>query len=216
MSASSSTTAARAPDARARSSAPLWVLLVFVFFLGGGGFGFKKNLRGHKSFLWSHWNPVVDTSFYRTAYEVWGKVMFSRVFVCSKGEGLLPEGWMSGLGGGGLVLCEYFLFFWFWLCGLFFLEKNFGGHKSFLWDPLFFGLLIKSSLGFKARVGSLIHTWCRDHVLHVPWDLPFVLHLLTSWWPGWQLSPSSSTYLWAGIGGARSRDLSCCHCCLTV
>ena len=40
----------------------------------------------------------------------------------------------------------------------------FGGHKSFLWGHWYpcFGLLVKSPLVFKARVGSLIHTWWRQ------------------------------------------------------
>ena len=39
----------------------------------------------------------------------------------------------------------------------------FGGHKSFLCDYScpFFWLLVMSPLGFKARVGSIIHPWWR-------------------------------------------------------
>ena len=39
--------------------------------------------------------------------------------------------------------------------------KKIWRHKSFLWDHWYpcFGLLVTSPLGFKARVGSLIHTW---------------------------------------------------------
>ena len=37
----------------------------------------------------------------------------------------------------------------------------FGGHKSFLWGYCYpcSGLLVKSPLGFKASVGSLVHIW---------------------------------------------------------
>ena len=57
------------------------------------------------------------------------------------------------------------------------------------WYPCF-GLLVTSPLGFKARVGSALFELSGGvHVtLHVPWDSPLVWHLLTSWWPAWQLS----------------------------
>ena len=46
---------------------------------------------------------------------------------------------------------------------LFLFLKIFGGHKSFLCDHWYpwFGLLVTTPLGFKARVGSLIQTWWR-------------------------------------------------------
>ena len=46
---------------------------------------------------------------------------------------------------------------------VFFLNKFFGGHDSFLWGHWYpcSGLLVTSHLGFKARVGSLICTWWR-------------------------------------------------------
>ena len=44
-----------------------------------------------------------------------------------------------------------------------FFTKIFGGHKSFLWGYWYpyFGLLVTSPLGVKARVGTLIRTWRR-------------------------------------------------------
>ena len=47
-----------------------------------------------------------------------------------------------------------------------------------------------SPLGFKARVGSALFELSGGvHVtLYIPWDSPLVWHLLTSWWPAWQLS----------------------------
>ena len=43
------------------------------------------------------------------------------------------------------------------------LKKFFGGHKSFFGWPVhhWFGFLVMSSLGFKARVSSLIRVWQR-------------------------------------------------------
>ena len=68
----------------------------------------------------------------------------------------------------------------------------FGGHESFLWSHWYpcFELLVTSPLGLKARVDSALFELDRGiHVtLHVPWDSPLVQHLLTSWWPAWQLS----------------------------
>ena len=73
-----------------------------------------------------------------------------------------------------------------------FFKITFGGHKSFLlghWYPCF-GLLVTSPLGFKARVGSLIHALADVYVLHIPWYSPMVLHLLTFCGPAWQPSHS--------------------------
>ena len=75
---------------------------------------------------------------------------------------------------------------------LFYFSKIFGGHESFLWGHwyLCFELLVTYPLGFKARVGSALFELSGGiHVmLHVPWDLPLVRHLPTSWWPAWQPS----------------------------
>ena len=70
--------------------------------------------------------------------------------------------------------------------------KIFGGHRSFLWGHWYpcFWLLVTSPLGFKARVGSLIHTWQRCNVIYVPWDSPLAQPLPTSWGSAWQLSKS--------------------------
>ena len=48
--------------------------------------------------------------------------------------------------------------------------------------PPVFGFLVMSPLGFKARVGCLIHI-VEVNVMYVPWDPPLVLHLPTSWQP---------------------------------
>ena len=65
--------------------------------------------------------------------------------------------------------------YFFSFCFLCFLKIIFGGHKSFLWGRWYpcFGLLVTSPLGFKARVGSLIHTWQR----HMCYMFPEI-HLL--------------------------------------
>ena len=83
------------------------------------------------------------------------------------------------LSNGSSWIAIFFLFFF----------KIFGGHESFLWGHWYpyFGLLVMSPLGFKARVGSLIRAVWR-HVLHVAWDSPLVWYLPTSWWPAWQPS----------------------------
>ena len=47
------------------------------------------------------------------------------------------------------------------------------------WYPCF-GFLVMSPLGFKARVGCLIHI-VEANVMYVPRDPPLVLHLPTSW-----------------------------------
>ena len=68
----------------------------------------------------------------------------------------------------------------------------FGGHESFLWDHWYpyFGLLVTSPLGFKARVGSALFKLSGGVrvMLHIALDLPLVQHLPTSWQPAWQLS----------------------------
>ena len=52
----------------------------------------------------------------------------------------------------------------------------FEGHESFLWGHWYpyFGLLVTSPLGFKARVGSALFELSRGIrvMLHVPWDSP--------------------------------------------
>ena len=55
--------------------------------------------------------------------------------------------------------------------------RSLSGH----WYPCF-GLLVTPSLGFKARVGSALFALGGGvYVLHLPWELPLVWHLLTSW-----------------------------------
>ena len=51
-------------------------------------------------------------------------------------------------------------------------------------------LWVISPLGFKVRVGSLISHLAEAYMLHIRWDSPLVQHLLTSWQPVWQPSPS--------------------------
>ena len=66
-----------------------------------------------------------------------------------------------------------------------FFKKNFGGHKSFLWGHWYpyFGLLVMSVLGFKARVDPL-HAFSPVSSS----DSPLVCHLLTVWRSAWLLS----------------------------
>ena len=85
----------------------------------------------------------------------------------------------------------------------------FGRHESFLWGHWYpyFGLLVTSPLGFKARVGSALFELSRGmHVtLQIPSDSHLVRHTLTSrcgQHGGWAVS---STYL-QGIGGTRNRE----------
>ena len=60
----------------------------------------------------------------------------------------------------------------------FFFLLSFWGH----WYP-YFGFLVTSPLGFKARVGSALFTiFAEANVMYIPQDSPLVLHLLTSWW----------------------------------
>ena len=73
-----------------------------------------------------------------------------------------------------------------------FFKNFFGGHESLLWGHWYpyFGLLVMSPLGFKARVGSALFQLSGGIrvTLHIPWDSPLVRHLPTSWQPAWQLS----------------------------
>ena len=46
------------------------------------------------------------------------------------------------------------------------------------------------SSGFQRHSGQPYSYLVEAYVLHVPWDLPLVLHLPTSWWLAWK--PSSS------------------------
>ena len=66
-----------------------------------------------------------------------------------------------------------------------FFKNFFGGHESFLWGHWYpyFGLLVTSPLGFKARVHSALFELSRGVcvMLHIPWDSPLVWHLPTSW-----------------------------------
>ena len=54
----------------------------------------------------------------------------------------------------------------------FFFFLIFGGHESFLWGHLYlyFGVLVTSPLGFKARVGSALFELSRGIcvMLHIP------------------------------------------------
>ena len=91
---------------------------------------------------------------------------------------------------------------------LFFLEKTFGGQESFLWGHWYpyFGLLVTSSLGFKARVGSalfelsggvpvMLHVQCRTYSsrgvseiwkigLKLSWLMRFFGFILLFFWGG--------------------------------
>ena len=71
-----------------------------------------------------------------------------------------------------------------------FFKIFFGRQESFLWGHWYpyFGLLVTSPLGFKARVGSALFKLSGGIPLHIPWDSPLVQHLLTSWQPAWQPS----------------------------
>ena len=89
--------------------------------------------------------------------------------------------------------------------------KIFGGHLWGHWQ-LCFEFWVISPLGFKSRVGSLISHLAEAYMLHIRWDSPLVQHLLTSWQPVWQPSPSLPKYLRAGIGGAWNQSLSCRRC----
>ena len=65
----------------------------------------------------------------------------------------------------------------------------FGGH----WYPCF-GFVVTSSLGFKARVGSVIFTcFVEANVKYIPQDPPLVLYVPTSLWPAAQLASSHIT-----------------------
>ena len=70
-----------------------------------------------------------------------------------------------------------------------FFNKHFGEQKSFWWGHWYpcSGLLVTF-----IWVGSLIHAWQKCMCCYVcyvcAWDSPLVQHLLTSWWPAWQLS----------------------------
>ena len=95
----------------------------------------------------------------------------------------------------------------------FFFKKFFGGHESFLWGHWYpyFGLLVMSPLGFKARVGSALFELSGGIcvMLHIPWDSPLVWHLPTSWQPAWQ--PSRLFHIPARHWWDSNRELSCCH-----
>ena len=65
-----------------------------------------------------------------------------------------------------------------------------------------------SPLGFKARMGSALFALGGGVrvALHIPWDSPLVLHLLTSWQPAW-LPSWSLPHTCEGIGGSQTGDL---------
>ena len=44
--------------------------------------------------------------------------------------------------------------------------------------------------GFQSLSGQPYLHFVQAYMLHVPWDLPLVPHLLISWWPAWQPSHS--------------------------
>ena len=71
-----------------------------------------------------------------------------------------------------------------------------------------FGLLVMFPPGFKARVGSLIHTWQR----HTCYMFPDIYLWCNTYWPlASQNGSWLATYLWTGIVGAGNRDLFCRH-----
>ena len=91
-------------------------------------------------------------------------------------------------------------FFYFW------------GHKSFSWSHLHpcFGLLVMSTLGFKARVDPL-------YAFSLVWssDSPLVWHLLTVERSAWQPSLfDPCTYISASIGGSLGWTWAWIHNCL--
>ena len=121
-------------------------------------------------------------------------------------------------------LITFHLLLWLWL-GIFmgtqnwqcwqpiktFLKKFFGGHESFLWGHWYpyFGLLVTFSLGFKARVGSLIRAWQR----HTCYTFPEIHLWCNTCWPLCSQDGSwatSSIYL-RDIGGTGNRVLSAAH-----
>ena len=70
-------------------------------------------------------------------------------------------------------------FFFFFFLSFWRTHVLFWGH----WYPCF-GFLVKSSLGFKARVGSVLFAiFAEANVMYIPQDSPLVLHLPTSWQP---------------------------------
>ena len=78
------------------------------------------------------------------------------------------------------------------LQNFFFFFKVFGGHMYFFgghWYS-YFGFLVTSPLGFKARVFSaLFAIFAEANVMYIPQYSPLVLHLSTSWQPArsWSL-----------------------------
>ena len=44
----------------------------------------------------------------------------------------------------------------------------------------YFGFLVTSTMGFKARMGSALFTSVEVNVMYIPQDSPLVLHLPTS------------------------------------
>ena len=94
---------------------------------------------------------------------------------------------------------------------LFFL-KIFDGHMSFSWGHRHpcFKLLVMSPFSFKARMGSLIRTWCR---CMCTCSLRFTsgatpADLLEG---SMVAEPISFMYLPAGIDGAKTWNLLCCR-----
>ena len=116
----------------------------------------------------------------------------SECFTCCTLCSMLLAGcWVTGLWGSGVrtnrtwmpwrdTSTSYFPWSMIYRWGHLphFFENNIGGHKSFVGSliPPCFGLLVTSPLGFKARVGRLIHAW---YVMHIPWDPPLVRYLPT-------------------------------------
>ena len=71
-------------------------------------------------------------------------------------------------------------------CQVCFVQKSFWWTQVSCWGQWYpcFGFLVTSPLGFKARVGSsLFACFVEVNVMYIPWDIPLVLHLPTSWWP---------------------------------
>ena len=68
----------------------------------------------------------------------------------------------------------------------------FGVHKSFFMGPLIplFWTSDDVSSGFQSQSGQPYLHLVEAYVIYVPRDSPLVQHLLTSWWPAWQLITS--------------------------
>ena len=70
-----------------------------------------------------------------------------------------------------------------------FFKKNLEDMSLFVGTliPLFW-ISSDVSSGFQSQSGQPYSCLAEVYVLHIPWDLPLVQHLQTSWQPAWQLS----------------------------